>query len=124
MKVKQSLIVIAGIYGLSSVALGAFGAHLLKAPLTERGMLTTWQTAVDYQMWHALALLIIASWSPSGRLARASGLAMAGGILLFSGSLYWLAMGGPSWLGPITPLGGLSLMVGWILLILNSCLRS
>lgn len=110
----------AGIVGCTAafiaIALGAFGAHALKDTLTEAGTLDVWQTAVDYHMWHALALVLCAVISKPGRLMPLAVILFAAGILLFSGSLYWLALDGPSWLGPITPLGGLSLMLGWIFL--------
>ena len=96
--------------------MGAFGAHALKPTLEAAGTLYVWQTAVDYQMWHALALLFSALIPKSGAAGRAATLLFSSGILLFSGSLYWLALGGPSWLGPVTPLGGLSLMAGWVAL--------
>lgn len=108
----------AGCLGATGVAMGAFGAHGLKAALTASGMLETWKTAAHYQIVHAVALLALASLArstaptPSPRLAWATRL-FAAGTLLFSGSLYALCLGGPSWLGPVTPLGGLCLIVGW-----------
>ncbi len=96
-------------FALAGVILGAFGAHALKETLEARDSLAVWETAVDYQMWHALAILLAALMGERPR----SALCFALGILLFSGSLYWLALGGPAWLGPVTPLGGLSLMAGW-----------
>lgn len=102
---------------LTAVALGAFGAHALKDALTEAGTSAVWQTAVDYHMWHALALVLCAALPVSGRAGRSAILLFMVGILLFSGSLYWLALGGPRWLGPITPLGGLSFMAGWAALV-------
>jgi uncharacterized membrane protein YgdD (TMEM256/DUF423 family) len=106
-------IAIGALFGLLAVICGAFGAHALKAVLTERGTLEVWKTAVDYQMWHALALLLGVALSKDGKLSPIPGYSFILGILLFSGSLYWLALGGPAWLGPITPLGGLLLMIGW-----------
>lgn len=102
--------------GLTGVVLGAFGAHALEDTLREAGKLDVWQTAVDYQMWHALALVLCAVISKGGRSMAIAVFLFAAGILLFSGSLYWLALSGPRWLGPITPLGGLLFMVGWIFL--------
>jgi uncharacterized membrane protein YgdD (TMEM256/DUF423 family) len=98
------------------VALGAFGAHALKSRLAEAGMTDVWQTAVDYQMWHALALLLCAAVTRSGVMRSVATSFFAIGIVLFCGSLYWLALDGPRWLGPITPLGGLSFMLGWLCL--------
>lgn len=100
--------------GLLAVAAGAFGAHALESQLDAR-MLEIWQTAARYQIYHALALFG-AAWlvtqSPSS-WASASGWAFFIGTLIFSGSLYILALSGIKWLGAITPLGGVSLMVGW-----------
>jgi len=92
---------------------GAFGAHALHDRLVSHGSLRTWETAVDYQFWHALALLAWVLFNPSPQSRPITPIAFSIGNLLFSGSLYFLALGGPSWLGPITPLGGLSFMIGW-----------
>jgi len=104
---------IAAIYALLAVILGAFGAHALHDRLVSHGSLRTWETAVDYQFWHALALLAWVLFNPSPQSRPITPIAFSIGNLLFSGSLYFLALGGPSWLGPITPLGGLSFMIGW-----------
>jgi uncharacterized membrane protein YgdD (TMEM256/DUF423 family) len=104
------------LFAFIAVMLGAFGAHALKGTLAESGTLEVWQTAVDYQMWHALTLVLCALMGKTSPALRAAVSFFAAGILLFSGSLYWLALGGPGWLGPVTPLGGLSLMLGWIFL--------
>jgi uncharacterized membrane protein YgdD (TMEM256/DUF423 family) len=111
----------AGILGLTGVALGAMGAHALKATLTERGMAVAWETAARYHIFHAVALIGLAAWvraTPTEESTRAMEWAARGwcvGVILFSGSLYWLALGGPRWLGPVTPLGGVALMIGWLL---------
>ena len=111
---------LAAFYGASGVVLGAFGAHGLKDRLAT-GTLETWQTAVFYHLIHALALLAVGMWlrftatTPGGALMVA-GWGFAAGVLLFSGSLYWLALGGPRLLGPVTPLGGLALIAGWLAL--------
>lgn len=111
----QFSLVFAAIGGALGVILGAFGAHALKATLTE-AQLQTWQTAVQYQFIHVLALMmcaiLIRQWGESVVLNSAV-VAFAVGIIFFSGSLYWLALGGPRWLGPITPLGGLAFIIGW-----------
>lgn len=111
----QFSLVFAAIGGALGVILGAFGAHALKATLSE-AQLQTWQTAVQYQFIHVLALMmcaiLIRQWGASVALSSAV-VAFAVGILFFSGSLYWLALGGPRWLGPITPLGGLAFIIGW-----------
>ena len=104
---------------LAAVVLGAFGAHALEEALAKAGTTDVWQTAVDYHMWHALALVLCGLMSPKGRPLRMAVFLFATGIFLFSGSLYWLALDGPRWLGPITPLGGLSFMGGWIALAIS-----
>ncbi|MGZ0656183.1 DUF423 domain-containing protein [Coraliomargarita sp. W4R53] len=110
---RRNFIIIGSLFALSAVILGAFGAHALESRLNSHGTSATWKTAVDYQMWHALALLILANYSIPGRAPTAALGCFCLGIPLFSGSLYWLALGGPKWLGPITPLGGLLLIIGW-----------
>ncbi len=95
------------------VALGAFGAHALKATLQAQGMMDVWNTAVFYHFVHALALLGLALPVKAGRAAPSLFVA---GILLFSGSLYLLALTNAKWLGAITPLGGLCFLAGWVCL--------
>lgn len=95
-----------------AVALGAFGAHGLKARLSSE-MLAVWQTAVQYHAWHALGLLAVGFLSPSIWSKVAGGL-LAAGIVLFSGSLYALALGAPRFFGAVTPLGGLAFILGWL----------
>ena len=112
---RQSLLIAAGLLGFSGVALGAFGAHGLKAVLEPAGQLENWKTGVFYQLVHAIALLGLAQWPEP--VARQIGACWIGGVALFSGSLYWLALGGPlKLLWPVTPLGGLLLLIGWLLL--------
>lgn len=94
-----------------AVAAGAFGAHALKTRLSPEA-LGWWQTAVQYQMWHALALLVL---SRVERVGLPSGF-LAAGTLVFSGSLYLLALTGERWLGAVTPLGGAAMIAGWALL--------
>lgn len=108
---------IAAVFGLLSVILGAFGAHALKGQLIENNSVEVWKTAVDYQMWHALVLLAIGLYPAPPVRHTAACTCFSLGILLFSGSLYWLALEGPRWLGPITPIGGLLLIIGWGLLL-------
>jgi len=103
-----------------AVALGAFGAHALKARLTPE-KLVTFETGVRYHFYHSLALLAAGTLQiilPGAGMLTLSGWLFIAGIVLFSGSLYWLALGGPRWLGPVTPLGGLALIAGWIVLAL------
>jgi uncharacterized membrane protein YgdD (TMEM256/DUF423 family) len=108
----------AGALGFLGVALGAFGAHALSERLEPRD-LDIFETAVRYQMYHALALLALAlvldRWS--GTLGTWAGWSFLVGILVFSGSLYVLVLTGQRWLGAVTPLGGVALLVGWALLI-------
>lgn len=112
-------IVIGAVSAFVSVAAGAFGAHALKARLTP-DMLTIFETGNRYQMYHSLGLLavgLLAASRPSG-LLNGAGWAMLVGILLFSGSLYALALSGIRVLGAITPLGGVGFLVGWVLFAL------
>ena len=103
----------AALFGASGVALGAFGAHGLRATLSA-GALGWWQTGVQYQMWHALALLGLAA-APVAQ-ARLAATLFALGILIFSGSLYAMALTGVRALGMVTPLGGALLIAGWLAL--------
>lgn len=107
-------LIAASALGFLAVALGAFGAHTLKSRLSE-DMLAVWQTAVQYQFWHVLALLGVAILFRFGSssLLMAAGYSFLIGILLFSGSLYVLALTGVKPLGAITPIGGLAFLVGW-----------
>ena len=110
---------VAAIIGFFSVVIGAFAAHGLKSVLAPE-MLEIVKTGVQYQMYHALALMLVGLWlshKPSAPGLKASGLAFILGILMFSGSLYAMALGAPYWLGPITPLGGLCFLIGWLLLL-------
>ena len=111
----------AGLLGLTGVALGAFGAHALKDQLTSNAHLETWRTAVLYQLLHAVALLALTGGrsGESGPDRRAA-FCWVAGTVLFSGSLYWLSLGGPRWLGPITPLGGLAFLAGWLLVVIRA----
>ncbi len=102
--------------GASGVALGAFGAHALAESLEVAGMTSVWNTAVSYHLLHAVAAFAAMAGGSSGGHTRfrVSVCLWLLGMVLFSGSLYILALGGPGWLGPITPLGGLALMAGWL----------
>jgi len=105
-----------------AVAMGAFGAHGLKAVLSPE-MLAVYKTAVTYQMWHALGLgfmAILRQQNPENELLKYAGWLMFLGIILFSGSLYLLSLSGLKWLGMITPLGGLCFLAAWTLVILFS----
>lgn len=108
------------ISGGLAVALGAFGAHVLKARLAA-DMLANFETGARYQMYHALALLAVA-WAasrwPDSALPVAAGWLFVAGTLLFSGSLYVMAFTGLRWLGAVTPLGGVAFVAGWLCLLL------
>jgi uncharacterized membrane protein YgdD (TMEM256/DUF423 family) len=104
---------VAAILGFCGVLFGAFGAHLLRGLLDKSGMAQVWQTGVFYHLTHAVVLLIVSGWRP---LPRAAVNLMVSGVIVFSGSLYVLALTNVKWLGAITPLGGLALLAGWALL--------
>jgi len=107
-------LVLGAVFAFLGVTAGAFGAHFLKTVLSP-DMQAVFETAVRYQMYHALALLIV-GWAceqfPQGSFMPAGWL-FAGGVGLFSGSLYALAFTGSTWLGALTPLGGVAFLVGW-----------
>lgn len=115
----SSIFVLLGaLCALLGVAAGAFGAHALKATISPEA-LAIYHTGADYQMWHALGLLaigILHQQTPDSKLLRWAGWLMFGGIGLFSGSLYLLALTNLRWLGMITPIGGVSFMLAWLLL--------
>jgi uncharacterized membrane protein YgdD (TMEM256/DUF423 family) len=120
----KSVVRAGAVLALAGVALGAFGAHALKESLTAAGHVDTWKTAVQYHLIHALAIVAVglAAGAGSDRGAPVSlwrWVFFADGILLFSGSLYWLSLGGPRWLGPVTPVGGVLFLLGWLVLALN-----
>jgi uncharacterized membrane protein YgdD (TMEM256/DUF423 family) len=116
---SNMLLALGALLGGLGVAAGAFGAHALKAVLPAE-MQAVFETAVRYQMYHALALLIIggARWGPPDgqSLVQTAGWCFVAGVLLFSGSLYVLALSGIRWLGAVTPLGGAAFLIGWGLL--------
>lgn len=110
----RSFFGLGALFALGGVAAGALGAHGLKAQLTPE-MLAVFETAVRYQLVHALALLAVA-WATvrwPGRATLAAGCLFIAGIVLFSGSLYWLTLGGPRSAGIVTPIGGIAFMAGW-----------
>jgi uncharacterized membrane protein YgdD (TMEM256/DUF423 family) len=106
------------LFGFGGVALGAFAAHALRSRLPA-DLAAVFETGVRYQMYHALALLLVAMagewWL--GAQAEWAGWLFVAGIVLFSGSLYVLALTGVRWIGAITPLGGVSFLVGWAVLV-------
>ena len=103
--------------GFVGVGLGAFGAHGLRGRLSPE-MLSVFETGVRYQMYHALALLAVALMMSrvEGRLVVIAGWSFTAGILIFSGSLYALALTGVTTLGAITPIGGVAFLAGWVAL--------
>jgi len=104
-----------GLAALAAVVLGAFGAHALKSRLSAE-MLAVWHTGVEYHVYHALGLLavgLVATQLPESALLKWSGWLMLAGIVLFSGSLYAIALSGERWLGAITPIGGLGFLAAW-----------
>jgi uncharacterized membrane protein YgdD (TMEM256/DUF423 family) len=113
-------LLIAAFTGMLAVILGAFGAHALR-DLLEPRMLAAWQTAVEYQFWHVAALLAVGTMqqSSSCRWLRGSAIAFMLGMLLFSGSLYAMALSGLGQLGIITPFGGVTLILAWLFLFIS-----
>ena len=107
--------------GFLGVSIGAFGAHVLRARLSTE-LLAVFETGVRYQMYHVIAILIVAVVVGRGSNRRASwaGWCFVAGIVLFSGSLYVLALSGIGVLGAITPLGGLFFLAGWVCLALSA----
>lgn len=119
LSVARLLFVLAGIQGTLAVALGAFGAHWVRGRLAEAAdgarRLEWWETAAQYHLVHALALGVLAALATraSGGWIIASAVGFGAGALVFAGTLYAMALGAPRWLGAITPLGGLLLILGW-----------
>jgi uncharacterized membrane protein YgdD (TMEM256/DUF423 family) len=117
---NQLFFLVGSLSGGMAVALGAFGAHALKARLTP-DLLTTFETGVRYQMYHALAMLAVAlamTRAATTSLLNVAGWLFVVGTLLFSGSLYLLCLANKRWLGAITPFGGLAFIAGWVCLAL------
>lgn len=120
---NKRIIIIASVFGILAVILGAFGAHSLKR-LISPANLEVWNTAVEYQFYHTLALLFLSTFSRfRSRAINAASWFFTGGVILFSGSLYLLAVKdilNLSWIsviGPITPIGGLLFILGWLSLL-------
>jgi uncharacterized membrane protein YgdD (TMEM256/DUF423 family) len=112
----RSCLMIAALSLAAAVALGAFGAHALKGRLTPE-MLAVYQTAVQYHFWHALGLMGVAllmMQSPRDKALPWIAWLLIAGLLLFSGSLYLLALSGVTWLGALTPLGGAAFIAAWL----------
>ena len=127
--IHHTFLRLSAVFGFLSVALGAMGAHALR-PLLSEASLGNFETAVKYQFYHALALLAVAILVQYGhkKLLTAAGWLFFAGILCFSGSLFLLSTRelhgmAVSWLGPVTPLGGLFLMSGWALVFMAGTKR-
>ncbi len=115
--IERRLVTAGAALGGLAVALGAFGAHALGSRIGPEA-LGWWHTAVDYQMWHALAVVGLGL---SGlRWVRLPAWLLAAGSLVFSITLYAMALGAPRWLGAFTPLGGLAMIAGWIVLAVRA----
>ena len=116
-EITRTIIISGALLAMLGIILGAFGAHALKKSLSAE-MLTVYKTAVDYHLLHALGLILIGfcyHLFPSVHLLLISAFALFTGILLFSGSLYALSLTSISWLGAITPIGGIFFIFGWLL---------
>ena len=116
---SKLIIILAGVNGFLAVSIGAFAAHMLRDRLSPE-LLNTFQTGVQYHMYHTLALfgigLLMLNF-PASSLLRISAYLMMTGIFLFSGSLYLLSITGIRWLGAVTPLGGLCFLAAWALIV-------
>ena len=112
-------IAVGALSGAVTVALGAFGAHALKTRV-EPADLAIWETAVHYQGLHALALVLLGLWCARESRGALAGWCFLAGSAIFSGSLYAMVLGGPRWLGAITPIGGTLLIVGWLAFALGA----
>ena len=122
---RSVFLLLGAISAFTGVAMGAFGAHALKAVLSPE-MLEVYKTGVNYQMWHALGLIGIAlihRQTPDSPLILWAGHLMFAGIVLFSGSLYLLTILNLKWLGMITPLGGVAFLGAWLLITLYAVKR-
>jgi len=115
----QKFFIIAGsLFGATAVMIGAFGAHALRKILEDSGRSETFETAVKYQFYHAIALVLVGiiMFNVNQRWLIYSGYSFIGGMLIFSGSLYLLCFTGITKFGMITPVGGLLMIIGWLLL--------
>ena len=115
----KTFLVAAAAAALLAVALGAFGAHALRSRIAPE-MLAVWRTGIEYHAFHALGLLavgVVTIHLPGSALLRWSGWLMLAGIVLFSGSLYALALSGERWLGTVTPAGGIAFIAAWALFL-------
>ena len=130
MNTPRLLLLVTALNGFAAVLLGALGAHALEEQLLARDRVGAWQTASQYHLAHGVAALALVAWaavghdaSRSARLRRAAWFWQVG-CILFAGSIYVLALGGPRALGPVTPLGGLAFLAGWGLLAVEAFRRT
>lgn len=106
-----------------AVGLGAIAAHGMKEHFAA-GEMQTFETGVRYQMYHGLALLACGALAAAGVRVNVAAWSFAAGTVCFSGSLYGLVLGGPRWLGPVTPIGGVLFLVGWLALVIAAGRRT
>lgn len=114
---------IGAVLGALAVGIGAFGAHSLAGILAEYGRTETFETAVKYHFYHTLAIVLVGVLKiqfPDNKKLNISGFFFLAGIIIFSGSLYVMSLTGITWLGAITPIGGLAFILGWVYLFLSS----
>jgi len=118
----KTVIFTAGILGALSVAIGAFGAHGLESTLQANGRIETFETAVKYQFYHTIAILLlgILMFNMESHYFNWAFYSFLAGIFVFSGSLYTLSLTNITWLGAITPIGGVGFILGWIFLALGT----
>ena len=121
MQIQRHWLVLAGFFGLTATMLGAYGAHGLAATGIAPSLLAAFNTAVQYQFFHALALLVLGLCGVRGKVITFAGTVFVLGILGFSGSIYAMVLLGSKGLGLITPAGGLCFMLGWAALMWAGC---
>ena len=119
---NRGLLAMAGTLGLTAVMLGAFGAHGLRDRLGV-AMIEVYRTGVLYHLVHALAVLAVALGADRLRRPRLAAGLFCAGVVVFSGTLYLLAITGMTWLGAVTPVGGLLLMAGWVAVLIEGFRR-
>jgi uncharacterized membrane protein YgdD (TMEM256/DUF423 family) len=118
---NKTFLTFGAIFGLMGVAFGAFGAHALKDVLIENGNLATYETAVKYQFYHALALLLtgILTKEISNKWIMYAGLSFIVGTIIFSGSLYLICLTGIKMFGAVAPIGGITMILGWAFFLIS-----
>jgi uncharacterized membrane protein YgdD (TMEM256/DUF423 family) len=116
MPTARTALILSALLGAAAIGLGAFGAHALQGLLEASGRAGTWQTATLYHLVHAVALVWLATL-PVWEKARAAWTCLFAGVAVFSGSLYLLCLTGTAWLGAVTPVGGVLMIAGWLLLL-------